>query len=373
MKIPFFGIQRQYATLRDELLNASDEVYKSGQVLDGMRTLMFEEAMAMRCDRKYAISVNSGTQALVFTQQLITENHSKVLIPTYSFIATLNSVLLAGNQPVFCDVDDSGLMDLESLDYAVSAAGVTALMYVNLFGNVIDYDKLKLFADFFNDGLLIIEDAAQSFGASYKGIPSGKLGDVSILSFDPTKNLPNMGSGGMILTDDRNFANECVNIKNNGKASGFEYPGTNSKMSESDCAQMLVKLKYFDQWQQRRTKIAEYYNSEFAELDEKANWVVITPKTTENVVHAWHKYVISTTDRYGLMLYLKSHGIETKVHYETTLNEQPVGLNYVDYAREIYRNGRSLSLDCLSLPIYPELTDTEVERIVESVKAWTHD
>jgi dTDP-4-amino-4,6-dideoxygalactose transaminase len=338
-----------------------DKVYSTGKVLDGHFTIEFENQIAKKCHRKYAVAVNSCSQGLGFAQQVLFSESTKILIPTISFVATINSVLSNGNEPVLCDTDDQALMNLESLDYAIKGAGVQGVMYVNLFGNTVDWDRFKMTTDFFNQDLKIIEDAAQSFGASYKGIPSGALGDISVLSFDPTKNLPNYGSGGMVLTDDLDIAASLKDLRDNGKTRGHESPGTNSKMSESDCAQMLVKLKYFDSWQARRTKIAEYYNAELCNY-------VDTPKTTEGTVHAWHKYVIKLNDRSELKHHLAIKGIESKVHYDFPLYEHPVGYPYINYAAELYREASAFCQECLSLPIYPELTDSEVEYIVESIK-----
>lgn len=361
--IPFFGVKRQYNNLRKEIIEISDTVYSSGQVLDGNYTKEFERQMAKRCHRRYAVAVNSCTQGLIFAQQVLFPENTKILIPTISFIATINSVLLNGNEPVLCDTDDQALINLESLDYAIKGAGVGGIMYVNIFGNTVDWDRFKMTTQFFNNDLKIIEDAAQSFGASYKGQPSGSLGDVSILSFDPTKNLNNYGSGGMVLCDDFYTANQLMGLRDNGKKSGHEDPGTNSKMNEVDCAQMLVKLKYFDAWQRRRTEIAEYYT---IELD----GFVDVPKVTEGAVHAWHKYVIKTMDRTGLMNHLSVNGIETKIHYSNPLYEEPVGYPYINYASELYREASAFRQECLSLPIYPELTDSEVEIIVNKVKSF---
>lgn len=361
--IPFFGIKRQYSSLRQELLDVSDRVYRSGIVLDGIYVKEFEKQIAKRCNRRYAVAVNSGTQALIFAQQLLFNQGVKILIPSVSFVATINSVLLNGNEPVLCDVDDQALINLESIDYVLKGTGVAGIMYVNIFGNTIDYDKFRMFTDFFNDGLKIIEDAAQSFGASYKNQPSGSMGHVSILSFDPTKNLNNYGSGGMILVDDYTDAKFLLDLRDNGKINNHDNPGTNSKISENDCAQMLVKLKYFDSWQQRRSKIAEYYNKELEDY-------VYIPKTTEYSVHAWHKYVIKCTDRQALKNFLDNKNIETKIHYEKPLYEYSIGYPYINYASELYREASAFCTECLSLPIYPELTDSEVETVVEQIKSF---
>jgi dTDP-4-amino-4,6-dideoxygalactose transaminase len=365
-KIPFFGVDRQYENLREEILDFTDKAYASGRVLDGKYTKQFEKTIAKMTERKYAVSVGSCTQALIFALRSIEDFgvHHKVLIPAQSFIATVNAVLEAGYDPVFCDVDSStGLMDLNKIP--VSADEIGAIMYVNLFGNVLDQDRLISYMEMFSERKIpVIEDAAQSFGAYYRGVPSGKLGDVSCLSFDPTKNLNNYGSGGMILTDDSAVYESVSDMRDNGKFSDHIASGTNSKMSEADCAQLLVKLKYFDGWQKRRTEIAEYYTEE---LD---GWVS-TPIVDQNVEHAWSKYVIHYHARSSLYTDLLNMGVETRINYETPLHLQPVSFQYefgkYDTA-EMLEGAENFSRTCLSLPIYPELEDYEVEYVVDSIK-----
>jgi dTDP-4-amino-4,6-dideoxygalactose transaminase len=360
--IPFFGVARQYKNLREEILDITDRVYATGQVLDGHYTKEFELRIARRCNRSYALAVNSGTQGLIFAQQaVLTKPPYAVLIPAVSFVATINSVLMNGFIPVFCDIDFKGILDLESYHYKLDES-VGAVMYANLFGNCIDWNRFRMQTEFFNDDLVIIEDAAQSFGASYQGTPSGKMGDISVLSFDPTKNLNNYGSGGMILTDDLDYYNTCLSLRDNGKPI-HDSPGTNSKMSEADCAQMLVKLNHFDSWQDRRRQIAEYYTDQLYQYVD-----ILTPN--EGVEHAWHKFVIRTHHRNSLMQRLSLDGIETKIHYENALYDLGVGFNYVDYSRDLYTETSSFTRECLSLPIYPELSDAEVETVADSVKRY---
>jgi dTDP-4-amino-4,6-dideoxygalactose transaminase len=365
-KIPFFGVDRQYQNLREEILDATDQVYSSGKTLDGRFTDQFERTIAKMTERKYACSVGSCTQALIFSLRSIEDFgvQHKVLIPAQSFVATVNAVLEAGYDPVFCDVDSStGLLDLNKIP--VTADEISAIMYVNLFGNVLDQDRLISYMEIFSERKIpVIEDAAQSFGAYYQGVPSGKLGDISCLSFDPTKNLNNYGSGGMILTDDPAIWESVADMRDNGKVNEHIASGTNSKMSEADCAQMLVKLKYFDDWQKRRTEIANYYTEE---LD---GWVSI-PTVDMNVEHAWSKYVIHSDSRSTLYVELGNAGVETRINYATPLHLQPVSyqFNFGRYDRtDILEGAEQFSRTCLSLPIYPELEDYEIEYVVDAVK-----
>ena len=365
-KIPFFGVDRQYNNLREEILDATDQVYSSGRTLDGRFTGQFERTIAKMTERKYACSVGSCTQALIFSLRSIEDFgvQHKVLIPAQSFVATVNAVLEAGYDPVFCDVDSStGLLDLNKIP--VTADEISAIMYVNLFGNVLDQDRLISYMEIFSERKIpVIEDAAQSFGAYYQGVPSGKLGDISCLSFDPTKNLNNYGSGGMILTDDPAIWELVADMRDNGKVNEHIASGTNSKMSEADCAQMLVKLKYFDDWQKRRTEIANYYTEE---LD---GWVGI-PTVDMNVEHAWSKYVIHSDSRSTLHIELGNAGVETRINYPTPLHLQPVSYQF-DFGRydrtDILEGAENFSRTCLSLPIYPELEDYEIEYVVDAVK-----
>jgi dTDP-4-amino-4,6-dideoxygalactose transaminase len=361
--IDFFGVKRQYQNLRDEILDAIDEVYSSGKVLDGPQTQLFENAIARRCNRRHAIAVNSGTNALVFALQA-RDSQRKVkgtLIPAISFVATLNATQMVDEYTAVCDVDFAGLIDLSSQNESLRD-NFDTIMYVNLFGNTIDYDKFRLSTEFFgNDDMYIIEDAAQSFGASYKGIPSGKMGTVSVLSFDPTKNLNNYGSGGMLLTDDDYLAAMFRDFRDNGKDSGHEVPGVNSKMSEADCAQMLIKLKYFDAWQKRRTEIAEFYVKTFGD------YVDILP-TTEGTTHAWSKFAFRTMNRNGLRMFLENSGVSTKIHYERALYDEIVGRHLLDPIIGTLWEAHNFTHESVSLPIYPEMTDAEVEHVAQSVK-----
>jgi len=364
--IKLYGVARQYQNLKQEILDITDQVLSTGQVLDGDYTKKFELAVAARCNRKYAITVNSATQGLHFAlNDNVLARKAGILIPAVSFIATLNSALVYNANIQMCDIDANGLINLDSFEKPL-ADNISVVMYANLFGNTVNWDKFQLVTGFFsNNRVCVIEDAAQSFGASHNGVPSGKMGDISVLSFDPTKNLNNFGSGGMVLTDDDDVAVALQNLKDNGKYTGHEIEGTNSKMSEVDCAIMCMKLKQFDQWQARRSEIANYYTQELQELVE-------IPAITDGTIPAWSKYVIRTPERNKLSQHLTYNDIENKITYKRPLYLEFVGRTFSPDSKNNETNWQAeqFTRECLSLPIYPELYDHEVEHVVSTIKEY---
>lgn len=371
-KIQYFGVSKQYFSIRDEILNAYDEVLSSGQVIHGPKTRLLEEKIASMCDRKYAIAINNCSTALTLAMVALGVNGTSTMLCTAeSYKATLNSIFSVGANPELLDTDLSGLMSMDSVTKSL-VSKCHGLLYVNLYGNCIDYNKLlHIIRFFYSSEIPIIEDAAQSFGSTYKGIPSGKLGTVSCLSFDATKNMNNYGNGGMILTDDLSVKTKVEQLRSNGtehEYSGWHNYGMNARMSELDAACILVKLAHFSEWQKRRTEIAEYYNTELCGL-EKVEIPYLTPEVKSN----WSKYVIRVLDckRTDLRNNMYEKGIETKLHYQYTLYQHSQfakvgsGYYYSDYQNTTaYKN----SITKLSLPIYPELLDSEVELIVKTIK-----
>ena len=374
--IPFHGITRQYRDIEGEMLHELDLVMASGNILNGHKKAQFEDQIACRVGREYAICVNSGTNAIHYIFDWLQTKtyasagnpiwhdrerfptHPRIAIPNYSFRSTRNAIAARG-QAVFIDVDwNSGLMNFQSPGFRCD---LDIIMYVNLFGNMINYEELitinHLFKD--NKNAVIIEDACQSFGSKFKGKHSGSFGNFSVLSFDPTKNFGSAtGGGGMILTDDHQAAAWFYNYLSNGSdlsSHNTGSPSVNSGMSEVDCAGMLVKLRHFDRWQKRRTEIAEYYNDNLHES-------IITPRhtTTEGVEHCYSKYVILSNKSDAIRIALERVGIETKKLYEA--------LQATVEDAELETMGAAMMANtALSLPIYPELRDSEVEIIVEEI------
>ena len=355
--IPHFGLKRQYAKLKEELLDASDLALSSGQLVDGPFVYEFEAWLRNRTGCKYAVTVHSGTQALEILAKCEVHNFSDlfhvsptVLLPNLTYVATLNAFLTSGYKVELADTDQNGLM------IRTKETHTTEPFYyycnVGLYGappnDLQDHEAYNSGRDnYFIDGAQhwLIERASN-------------IGIGMAISFDPTKNLPSSGNGGAIVTDDGDVYSFACAYKNNGNKFNNTIVGTNSKMSEQDCAQILVRTKHLDYWQRRRKKIREYYISRLKDLP-----IRLLSKDFET--HADQKFVIYTEHRDDLLQFLGEVGIECKIHYAKTLSQLPItaAMKKPDFLSVSVMLTRGL----LSLPIYPELTDVEVELIASKV------
>jgi len=346
MKIPHFGLARQYKNLKDELLDATDRALSTGQLVGGIYTRSFESWLAVKTKAKYAITVHSGSQALeiIARQKLLlhTENNKHtptIKIPNLTYPATLNAFLNAGWNVEIVDTDRYGIIDCNPDIY---------VCLVGLYGRKPWSNRM------YPDTYSCIVDGAQHWLCA-----DGDIGSGMAISFDPTKNLPSSGNGGAIVTNNEALYRFSMNYKDNGKSTEFSYPGTNTKMSEQDCAQLLVRTKYIDEWQERRHEIANYWIECFKDLPLRCLTDTLGP-------HAHQKFVMYLPDRNSLHTHLLTDGIESKVHYEYTLGDLPMSKTLAK--PDLLSTSVMLSRGVLSLPLYPELTDIEVELIAEKVE-----
>jgi dTDP-4-amino-4,6-dideoxygalactose transaminase len=349
LKIAFTGLKKQYSNLRTEILDATDEVYRSGELMDGNYTAEFENWLAKRNGVKYAVTCHSGTHALeIIAEYYATVSGSvppQVLIPTMTYVATANAFMRAGWAVELVDTDRYGIINLKSV---AGEVGTQAVVAVGLYGAAL---RNQLY--WANN--IVIEDAAQHW------LSNGceRIGNAAALSFDPMKNLGNYGNGGAVVTSDLNLLEFAREWRNNGKPNHQEL-GTNSRMSEVDSAQMMVKTRYIDVWQQRRGEIAAYWVTRL-----KGTGIRTLIDDTNIKTHCFHKFVIDVDRRDILQRNLALHNIETKIHYAHPLHELPA---YDHLAGpDILSTASALSRRVLSLPIYPELTDLEVEYVIDQV------
>jgi len=351
LQIPFTGLKKQYNALRTEILDVTDEVLRSGQLMSGNYTTEFENWLARRNHSKYAVTCHSGSQALEIIAEYYRHQSSvhppRVVIPSMTYVATANAFIRAGWEVYIADTDAHGLLNKKMIPDSLS---VQATVLVGLYGH-----SVEQFGDKFWTTDLIIEDGAQHWLAN----GGRRLGDATAISFDPMKNLNAYGNGGAVVTDDIGLLEFAREWCNNGKPVHATI-GTNSRMSEIDSAQMMVKSKHIDAWQTRRSEIALYW------IGRLKNTGIRSLIDTGNIgTHAVHKFVIDVDSRDILQRNLGLKHIETRIHYREPLHELPAYSACT--GPDMLSVASALSRRVLSLPIYPELSDLEVEYIIDAV------
>ncbi len=351
--IPFFGLAKQYKNLKIELLDATDLVLRSGTLMNGEYTSNFETWLAIRTNTMYSVTVHSGTQALEIIAKWSRQEHDNyiedpdikpvVKIPNITYVATLNAFINAGYEVELIDTDKNGLMIATEnvLDDFIKHRCAVGLYGAN--------PHVNTTTGLMND----IVDGAQHW------LVADDIGQGMAISFDPTKNLPASGNGGAIVTNDRSLYDYAYSYRSNGKHE-HETAGTNSRMSEQECAQLLVRAKYIDKWQWRRKEIRHYYLDEFKNIDLRC-------LSRDHIVHADQKFVVYSGKRDELQKHLSDAGIEVKVHYPHSLSELPLAKK-IKIKPDMLSTSVMLTKGLLSLPIYPELSDSEVEFISKTVK-----
>lgn len=359
--IQHFGLVRQYANLKDELLDASDRAMREGCLVDGPYVDQFEHWLSGRTGAQYAITCHSGTQALEIIARYrhsvfqashpIAEMPPTIRLPNLTYPATMNAFINAGWNVELVDTDRNGIM-LRTRRENDPVYDCTVGLYGARPGN----------KDTFYSGTIVD-------GAQHWLVADGHIGSGMAISFDPTKNLPSSGNGGALVTRSEDLYNFAKNYRNNGKLSNHGTTGSNSKMSEQDCAQILVRTKYIDKWQLSRQLIAKHWCRELAPLEYQTPGLRCLSSGVEH--HAHQKFVIYTEDRVALGAYLLGNGIECKIHYPYALSELPVA----KYFRkpDMLSTSVMLSRGVLSLPMYPELTDTEIEHISDTILRYFKD
>lgn len=357
-KIQHFGLARQYKNLKEELLDATDKVLGSGVLMNGAYTSAFETWLALRTNCSFAITVHSGTQALEIIAKWAKQEHDNyinsvedpipylkpiVKIPNITYIATLNAFINAGYEVELIDTDKNGLMIATEnvLDDFVKHRCAVGLYGAN--------PHINTTTGLMND----IVDGAQHW------LVADDIGQGMAISFDPTKNLPANGNGGAIVTNDRSLYDFAYSYRSNGKHEHV-MSGTNSRISELDAIHLLIKSKHIDKWQWRRKEIRHYYLDEFKNLDVRC-------LSRDFIVHADQKFVLYTDKRDALVKYLGDASIEVKVHYPQALSEMKIAKS-IQNKPDMMSTSVMLTKGLLSLPIYPELSDAEVEFIANKVK-----
>ncbi|AEX85856.1 Pleiotropic regulatory protein [Marinitoga sp. 1135] len=375
MKIPLFDMTRQYEKIREEVLETLDNIFKTGKVILGPHVKALEEELAEYAGTKYAIGVANGSDALFLSVRALNIGEGDYVITTpYTFFATASCITRNGAKPIFVDVEEKYYnMDLNKVEEILKnhpeREKIKAIIPVHLFGKTIDLERLQYFKEKY--GVYIIEDGAQSIGSMWKGKKGFSVGDLSITSFFPTKNLGGYGDGGMVFTNNEELATRVRKLRVHGAAKKYYHDevGFNSRLDEVQAAILRIKLKHLDEYIENRIKIAKKYDELFKAY--KLEKYVEYPGVFEDKSHVYHQYVITLKkgNRDELREYLTEKGIGTSIYYPKGLHEQKC-FEYLGYKKGDFPITEKATETTLALPIFPELTENEVEYIVESIKEY---
>jgi dTDP-4-amino-4,6-dideoxygalactose transaminase len=367
MPIPLLDLKRQYATLKDEILRVTEEVYDSQAFILGKRVEDFEKEFAAYCHNQYAVGLSSGTDALLIALMVYgVKPGDEVIVPAYSFFATAGVVTRLGAVPVFVDVEPAGLnLDPALIEPAITPRTV-AIMPVHLYGQCAEMDAISAFAA--RHGLKVIEDAAQAVGAELDGRRAGTLGDLACFSFFPSKNLGAFGDAGAVTTNDRDLYERLVDFRVHGMRPKYfhKYVGGNFRIDALQAAILQVKLKYLEGWTEARQRNAETYRVVFGRDDER----ILLPETLPRRRHVYNQYVIRFAEgravRDRVMQKLKDAGIGCEIYYPLTLPAQQC-FRGVPSARGSFPVSDAAAETSLAIPIFPELTRAEIEQVVSTI------
>jgi dTDP-4-amino-4,6-dideoxygalactose transaminase len=364
MSIPCLDLKKQYASIKEEVLRKTEEVFDSTAFSGGKYVETFEQEFASFCESNYAMGCNNGTTALHMAMLALgIEGGDEVILPANTFIATAWGPSYVNATPIFVDCDPHTWQ----IDPAAVEAKITsitkAIIGVHLYGQPCDVDALRAIAQKHN--LYFIEDAAQAQGARYKGKRIGQFGDIACFSFYPGKNLGAYGEAGGLTTQTEAYYRHVQSLRNHGMTQRYYHDeiGYNYRMDGLQGAILSIKLARLDQWNMRRQQIAKRYQSEITNLKITLQ---SQPEWAESV---YHLFVITTDNRDDLMAYLQSHDIFPGLHYPVPCHLQKA-YDFLGHQKGDFPHAEYLSAHCLSLPMFAELTDDEVSRVIEVINAY---
>ncbi|NPV54650.1 MAG: DegT/DnrJ/EryC1/StrS family aminotransferase [Firmicutes bacterium] len=366
--IPGFDLTRQNAALKEELLQIISGIVEKGQFILGENVAELEKEIAELCGVRFGIGVGNCSDALYLALLACGVGPGDEVITTpFTFIATAGAIARVGAKPVFCDIDPATYnIDPQKIE-ALITGRTRALLPVHLYGQPADMDEILAVARRHN--LFVIEDAAQALGASYKGRPVGSLGDIACISFFPTKNLGAFGDGGMVVTDNPEIAERVRMLRVHGSRKKYHHEliGCNSRLDEIQAAVLRVKLRYFSSWTAKRQELAQRYNRLFQAAGLVSKGLISLPQRKAGCLHVYHQYTIAARQRDRLQQHLKEKGIGSTVYYPVPLHLQGA-FKHLGYRPGDFPQAEEAAGRVLSLPMFPELTDAEVARVVEVIK-----
>lgn len=361
-KVPLVDLHAQYRSIQPAIDAAIQSVIERTAFIMGPDVRSFEDAFARFCTATHAVGVASGTAALELTLRACGIGPGdEVVTSAHTFIATAEAISAVGARPVFVDIEEQTYtLDAQAAEAALTPA-TRALLPVHIYGQPANMDALTALAA--RHDLVLIEDAAQAHGASWNGRRVGVLGAAACFSFYPGKNLGAYGDAGAVTTNDARIAEQVSLLRNHGRHSKYlhDVKGYGERMDTLQAAILSAKLDHLADWTDARRRLAARYSKLLASCD------VVLPSVSAAADPAWHLYVIRTPARDALLAHLEANGIGASVHYPVPLHLQPA------YADLGYRRGdlpvtETVADTCLSLPIYPEMTDEQQDSVIDAIK-----
>ena len=371
MPVPLLDVNAQNLPLEDELKSVFEKVLRSGRFILGEEVDAFERECAAELGVKHAISISSGTDALLIALMAFGIGPGdEVLCPSFTFFATAGSIARTGATPIFCDVDPVSF----GIDVAAAKAKITpktkAIMPVHLYGQSSDLDGVQALAK--EHGLKVIEDIAQSFGATYKGTICGGIGEVGCFSFFPSKNLGGFGDGGLVTTNDDALAELLLRLRNHGMHPRYYHSlvGGNFRMDALQCALLRVKLRHIKEYAAGRVRNADYYTRRISEI---AGDRFILPATVEGMGHVWNQFTLRVPGegrRDALRAHLTEKGIGCEIYYPVPMHRQECFANLPANSLVDCPVSDRLAMEVISIPVYPELTKEQLDEVVAALASF---
>ena len=363
MNIPFFTFKHMHPPLREEMTRAFQDFYDTGWYVLGEGTKRFERAYADYNAVKHTISVADGLDALVLALQALDIGPGdEVIVPSNTYIATWLAVTQLGGRivPVEPDMDTYNIR-AEQISEAITE-NTKCIMPVNLYGQSCELDDIVNLAT--HHGIYVVEDNAQSQGATYKGKKAGSYGDLNGVSFYPGKNLGALGEAGAVTTDSDELAEKVRVLRNYGSQKKYhnELLGRNGRMDELQAWLLEIKLKHLDKWNEERQKIASLYYHHLADVER-----LTLPVIAEDAISVFHQFIVRLNKRDALQEYLNEQGIGTLIHYPVPPHLQPA-YKHLGWNRGDFPIAEELADSMLSLPIYPGLSESQIIFICDYIK-----
>jgi len=365
MQIPLVDLQAQYQSIKQEITAAIEGVLQNMQLFLGPQSQAFENEFAQYCGCRYGIGLSTGTDALVLALRACGIGQGdEVITVANTFIATVEAIALSGARPVFVDIDpDTYTMDWRQLDEVLTPR-TRAIIPVHLYGHPADMQPILDFARL--HGLRVIEDASQAHGAAYQGQRVGGIGDIGCFSFYFSKNLGAYGEAGICVTNDERLAEAIRKLRDHGSLIRYQHEilGVNARLDEIQAAVLRVKLPYLEQWNAARQDHAKFYTEQLQGI------VEAIPLVRSWATHVYYVYVVRVRERDQFRKALEQERIATGIHYPTPIHLQPACSQY-GYVQGTLPVTEAMTTRIVSLPMYPELTTQQKQRVVNAIKRST--